>query len=340
MKHRLVLLAATTCAACSAGAPSADPTPTPVALVSLATAQAGALAQEVTLYGVAEGGAGGRAALSAPAEAIVTRVLAPVGTPVSAGDVVVQLAPSPTTRLDVVKASSDARAADAAYARARRLRGDGLVGDAEVEAARAAAASADATRASLGARAAALTLRAPAAGFVESVPVNPGDTVQLGALVATIARPGDLRGRFGADPAVARALRSGTAVRISATKGRAEFAVPIQSVSPLVDPTTRLASVFVRLPAQAGIGVGETLSGNVAVGAPTGMPTVPYPALLDDGGQPFVFVVMRGTARRRDVAVGAVQGDRVAIVKGIRLGDRVVTQGGTAVEDGMKVRTK
>jgi RND family efflux transporter MFP subunit len=336
----LILLALLGCAACSGGTSADETTPTPVALVTLARAQRGAVAQDVTLYGIAEGGAGAKATLSAPAEAIVARIVAPVGTQVSAGDVIVQLAASPTTRLDIVKASNDALTADAAYARARRLRADGLVGDAEVETARAAAAAADATRASLGGRAGALTLRAPSAGFVETIPVNPGDTVQPGAVVATITRPGDLRGRFGADPAVARALHRGAAVMIAATKGRPAFAVPVETVTPVVDPTTRLASVFVRLPAQAGLGVGETLTGSVAVNTSGDVPTIPYPALLDDGGQPYVYVVAGTVAHRRDVVVGATQGDRVAILKGVRGGDAVVTQGGTAVEDGMKVRTR
>ncbi|CAM3282696.1 Efflux RND transporter periplasmic adaptor subunit [Sphingomonas antarctica] len=336
----LTLLALLSCAACSSGPTADEAEPAPAALVALARADQGNLAQDVIIYGVAEGGAGAKASLSAPAEAIVSRIVAPVGTRVSAGDIVVQLSASPTTRLDIVKASTDARAADAAYARARRLRTDGLVGNAELEAARAAAAAADATRASLGGRAGALTLRASSAGFVETIPVNPGDTVQAGAVVATIARPGDLRGRFGADPAVARALHRGEGVMIAATKGRAAFTVPVDAVTPVVDPATRLASIFVRIPAQVGLAVGETLTGSVAVSSSNNMPTIPYAALLDDGGQPYVYIVKANVAHRHDVVVGATQGDRVSIVKGVGQGDTVVTQGGTAVEDGMKVRTQ
>jgi len=35
-----------------------------------------------------------------------------------------------------------------------------------------------------------------------------------------------------------------------------------------------------------------------------------------------------------------VAGDRVAITRGLGTGDQVVTEGGTALEDGMKVRIK
>lgn len=326
--------------ACSGGGAANDQAPAPTALVALGRADNGAIDQTVTLYGVVQAGAAGMQVLSTPAEAIVRRIVAPVGSQVSRGQIVVELAPAPNTKLDLAKASADARTADAAYARAKRLRADGLVSDAEVETARAAAASADATRASLSGRANGLTLKATAAGYVQSIAANPGDLVAAGTTIATIAHAGDVRAQFGADPAVARALHASTPIRIEATAGRPAFSVPISSVNPGVDPQTRLASVFAKLPASAGLAIGETLQGTVAVSESGGGVTVPYAALLDDGGQPYVFVVASGVAHRHDVVIGPVSGERVAITKGMKLGENVVTTGGTAVEDGMKVRTK
>lgn len=339
MKATPLLFTLLTCAACSRTGPE-ETAPAPVALVSLARVETGSIGRREIVYGVAEGGAASKAVLTAPAEAIVTRIVAPAGTRVRAGDVIALLSATPATRLDIVKAAADARAADAALARVARLRADGLTSDAEVEAARAAAATADATRASLTARAGALTLRAPAAGFVEAVAGNPGDTIQPGATIATIARGGDLRARFGVDPATARTIRPGTPLAIAATGGRAGFTVAMQSVEPVVDPATRLAAMFATLPARAGIGVGEALTASILTAGGGTAPTIPYAALLDDGGQPYVFVVRNGVARRRDVAVGATGGDRVEVTRGVAAGDSVVTAGGTAVEDGMRVRTR
>ncbi|MCL6305272.1 HlyD family secretion protein, partial [Streptococcus agalactiae] len=91
---------------------------------------------------------------------------------------------------------------------------DGLVGNAEVEQARAAAATAGATRSSLAQRTASLALTAPSAGIVQAVTGSPGDLVQPGASIATIVRDGDVRARFGIDPAIARSLRPGQPIRI------------------------------------------------------------------------------------------------------------------------------
>jgi RND family efflux transporter MFP subunit len=341
MKAGLALTLAILLTACGSGEDTADSEAKPVALVALAPAQQGAVDETLTVYGAVEAGAMGKHVLAAPAEATVVAIEAPVGTRVGAGQVVVRLAPSPTSKLDYAKAATDAATAQAAYARAQRLRADGLVSDADVETARAAAQSAGATRASLGARNGALTLRAPTAGFVESVASAPGDLVAPGTAVASIAGSGNLRARFGIDSAQASRVRPGMVLRVTPPSG-ISFSAPVLSVDPVVDPTTKLASLFVNVPAGSGIGTNSALNGQLDLGSTGGGAalTIPYGALLDDAGQPYVFVVAKGVAHRRDVETGAVSGDRIVIVKGVKPGDQVVTEGGTALEDGMQVRTK
>lgn len=332
----MILLAVGGCSATGT-----TPETTPEALVTLAPARAGAVDEELTLYGAVENGSFGRHVLAAPTEAVLVAVLAPVGSAVAAGQPIAQLAASPTAKLDLTKAASDAQAAAAAAARAERLRADGLASDADVETARAAARSSGATRASLAARNAGLLLRAPAAGHVETIGFAAGDLVPAGGAVATLAGSGTLRGRFGVDPAVARRLHAGQAITITTPGATAPVAVAIVSVDPVVDPQTRLASAYVALPAGAGLGAGAVLTGQVALPADAGAAiTAPYAALLDDAGQPYVFTVKAGVAHRRDVQIGPVGGDRVAIVKGLTAGEQLVTAGGTALEDGMKVRTR
>jgi RND family efflux transporter MFP subunit len=337
--RRLFFLALAALAACSGGQqPPASPEPT--ALVRLAAAQPASIRATVRIYGTADAGAEGTAILTAPEEAVVMAVMAPVGSAVARGQVVARLAPGPTSRLDLARAETDARAAQLAYARTQRLRGDGLVGNAEVEAARAAAQSAGATRANLAQRGGGLVLRAPVAGHVQAVSASLGSLVQAGTPVVTIVGAGGLRGRFGVDPALARRIPSGATVTITPSGGGVPFAVPVLAVDPAVDPATRLASVFVRLPAAAGIGAGEPLTGDLSVTDAGASPTIPYAALLDEGGQAFVFVIARGKAVRRNVIVGSSDGQRVAILSGLRSGEPVVVAGGTALEDGMRVRTR
>lgn len=336
MKTCLSLASLVLLAGCG-GAGDATKVPDPVAEVRTAPAQLGASDDRITAYGVTEAGPGTERSISTPAEAIVSVVLAPTGTAVGNGQGVVVLVPTPATRAALIKASSDLQAARAAYARAQRLRADGLVSDADVETARAAAVSARAA-ATMGIGAGGLTLRAPAGGTVQGLTVRPGDQVAAGTTIATIGGKGEVRARFGIDPSLAARVHPGMPVEVSPATGGASVTVPVVGVDPQVDATTRLASAFVRLPGGRNLSAGETMRATLSIGAASSAISVPYAALLDDGGRSFVFVVKGGVAREREVSPGNSDGDRIQILKGLNPGDRVVTEGGTALEDGMKVR--
>lgn len=338
---RLILIATLLAAACSGGASQdSAPAAAPVALVKLAQASTGDIAQSVTLYGEIERGGDSQIVLSAPAEAKVLAIDAPAGSAVAAGQMIARLQASPASEAQFRAASADATAASQALARAQRLRADGLASDADVEAARSRAAAASALMTSFTERNANLALRAPHAGFVDSTGASAGDLVQAGAAIATLTRAGAVRARFGIDPAQARSLAAGSPIEIHPGDGSPPFVVPIASISPVAHVQTRLASLLVTIPAQQGLAAGQPLSARVVTRASRAAVTVPYAALLDDGGQPFVFVVKAGVARRSDVTVGASDTARVAILSGVTDGDSVVTEGTTGVEDGMKVRTR
>ena len=336
MTRQLCLSALLLIAGCRA-APQED-MPTPVALVKTAPVETGSATDALIVYGAAEAGPGGERSLSAPAEAILVSILAPNGTAVSVGQVVATLRPSPTSQLDFARARSDVLAANSVLARARRLRSDGLVSDAEVETARAAATNANATRDSLASRSGGLVLRAPVSGTVQALSARPGDVIAAGAVVATIAARGNLRARFGIDPVLAQRVRPGQTIQIAPVAGGAAIDARVVGVDPQVDAITRLASVFAQLPGGSVLAPGEPLRGTLAVGATSTGAMIPYGALLDDGGRSYVFVVRNGVAKVQDVTPGNSAGERIAILKGLASGDRVVTEGGTALEDGMKVR--
>lgn len=327
-------------AGCSGSSGETNTGDEPAALVSLAKAGTGDIAQSITLFGEIERGGDSQIVLAAPVEATVLRIEAPSGSAVVAGQAIARLKASPASLAQYRAASADAVAAGEALARAQRLRADGLGSDAEVEGARARSAAASALLASFKERNAALVLRAPHAGFVDSTGASAGDLVQPGAVVATLSRTGGAKARFGIDPSQARGLATGMPLEIHPGDGSLPFSAPILSISPVAHAQTRLASILVDIPASQGLAAGQPLSARAVIQSSRAAVTIPYGALLDDGGQPFVFVVNGGKAHRRDVRIGASDSKAVAVLEGLRDGDLVVTAGGTAVEDGMKVRTR
>lgn len=309
----------------------------PQALVTLAPVKQQNIGETVTLYGAADAGPSGKASLVAPIEARLVAIEAPTGSAVRQGQAIVRLAPGPIATADISKARSDAQSAYAAYARAIRLRADGLVSDADVETARAAKTAATATLASLTLQN--LTLRSPLPGHVETINGVPGDLIPAGTAIVSISGNGAARARFGVDPGLVHHLRPGAPILVSGA-GMVETQARLTAVDPTVDPQTKLASAYAALPSKGQWQVGETLTGKATLTGANASLVIPYAALLDDGGQPFVFVVAKGIANRHDVITGPTDGSIVAISKGLSTGDKVVVAGGTALEDGMKVRLK
>ncbi len=318
--------------------PVAQPDSPPSALVSVATATRGVVSETLTVYGDVAADPSGQRALVAPVEAVIATIAAPLGSRVQAGSVVAKLSPSPATQVIIAQAAATAGQADAAVERARRLRADGLASDADVEATRAAATSADAALASLRGRG--LALSSPIAGTVTRVGFATGDLVPLGAAVAVVTADGDVRARFGIDPLLARMVSPGDPIRVTPTSGGAVLTQNVDAIDPVVDPVTRLASIIAIIPGTAKLAPGEPLQGDITVSRTKDGISIPYEAVLNDGGQLYVYTVTGGIAHRTDIITGGQDGDRIAILSGISEGDEVVTAGAAAVSDGLAVRTQ
>jgi RND family efflux transporter MFP subunit len=340
IKPQFALCALFLVTACSSETPPLDKESEPVALVKIARAQTGTSAASLLLYGAVEAVPGSERALISPSEAILSSIVAPNGTAVCIGQVIAVLRASPTTRLELKRARIDLASANSAYARARRLRADGLVSDAEVETTRAAVASAQALQSSLGARAAGLALQAPIAGTVQALTAKPGELIAASATVATIAARGNARARFGVEPAIAQRASAGMAIKIEPLGGGSRIDAVVTGVDQQIDPQTRLAALYARLPSLMNAAPGQPLRATLFVGGAVTGVAIPHVALLDDGGKPYVFMIEKDVAHRRDLVLGNSLGDMIAITSGVSSGEAVVIDGGTALKNESKVRFK
>jgi len=97
----------------------------------------------------------------------------------------------------------------------------------------------------------------------------------------------------------------------------------------VVDEQSRAATaVFAVNNASGDLKLGMQANLRLGVGQKSTMLLVPRDSILDNEGKKIVYVLRTGEEfERRDVVVGDEYGDRVAIVTGVKPGERVVTQG-------------
>ena len=67
---------------------------------------------------------------------------------------------------------------------------------------------------------------------------------------------------------------------------------------------------------------------------------VPKAAVQTESGQTLVYVVRGDTAERRAVRVGGTDGDRLEVLAGLAMGDRVILTPPRDIRDGSKIAIK
>ena len=309
------------------------------AQTALATAEP--FTEAIDAIGSVDVRAGHSAALSAPAPALVARVLVAAGEHVAEGQPLVELDPS-TFQAATQSAEAALSAAQQAWERADRLAREGIVSRREVEqaAAELARARADAVAARRTERLA--VLRAPIAGVVTRMSASLGAAADPGQPLVEIADPSALDILLSVTPQAAARIRRGAAVWLRSAGGSSGIALgtgTVVDVAGIVDTVSRSVAVRVRPRAtDRPLRIGETLYGRITLATRPGAIVVPLAALVPEGETFRVFVVdAAGLAHARTVAVGG-RTDRVAeITSGLAAGERVVTEGAYGVEDSAKI---
>jgi RND family efflux transporter MFP subunit len=250
----------------------------------------------------------------------------------------------------LVKARADAARAEALYRDRALTRPDY---DAATAGLAAAAARSAAARAQL--QAAALTLRdgalvAPADGVVLARNVELGTLAGVGTTAFTLADLTRVKAVFGVPDHVVQRVTVGTPLVVTSDVfGPAEFPGRVTAVSPAADAHSRVFNVEVTIPnadrrLKAGMIASVEVPGGDAAPASAGVPTIPVAAVVKSpkaGG--FAVFVIQGaeegaTARARDVSLGTIAGNQVAVLSGLQVGERVIVSGASLLTDGDRVR--
>ena len=173
--------------------------------------------------------------------------------------------------------------------------------------------------------------------------------IELGALVGpsvnamSMADLSSVKASLGVPDVVAVHLKRGEALSIfvEALPAR-EFRGIVTAVAAVADRNTRLFQVQLTLPNLQALlkpGMIATLS----MGGPGKVKpvlVVPLSAVVRprEGSSGFAVMVLEGDqAHRRAVTLGNTYGDRIALVQGVKLGERVVVSGATLIAEGDSV---
>ena len=192
------------------------------------------------------------------------------------------------------------------------------------------------------------SLRSPLNGVVLEKSIEKGTLVSSGDKAFVVADTSSVKAVFGvADIAVAEMkLGSKLSVESESMPGK-EFQGQITSVFPAADSKNRAFNVEVTI-ANPEYLLRPNMIVSLRVGTQQAMTpqlVVPLNAVIKSksnaNGYAVVVVTEEGgrqVARLRDVKLGESFGNAVAVAEGLKQGDRVITTGGTMVNDGDQVK--
>jgi len=280
----------------------------------------------------------------------ISELLANVGDAVKRGQPLARLV-STTVEVEIAQLRASIADAEATLAdarsnaeRARQLDRTGAISAQQVDqlqtAERTATARLDVARARLRAeeiRLANTQVLAPDDGIVAARSGMLGAVVQPGQELFRLIRQGRLEWRAEVVAADLGRVKPGQKVQVRAASG-ASAEGRVRVVSPTVDPQTRMAIVYVDLPAGSAARAGMFASGEFNLGGGT-VSTLPQSAVLRREGFDYVFVLEADDkVRLTKVDVGRRHADRIELRSPLPAGARLVASGLGFLNDGDRVR--
>lgn len=305
----------------------------------LATAQS--FAETVGAIGAVEARAGHFASLSAPAPTRVANVLVSAGTPVTKGQVLIELEQS-GFQSAFKSAQAALTSAQASRDRMQRLVDQGITPRRELDLAVAEYAKADADLVAARRLVELSVLRAPIAGVVTRMTAAVGASADPSQVLVEIADPTALDVVLTVQPADAARIKAHDKVVLHSGQRASDELVgsgEVVDVAGVVDSASRSVAVRVHaVAAKRSLRIGETLFGEITIATRPRAIMVPLAALVPDADGFKVFIVDSASiAHARPVKVGGKTDALAEILDGVNVGERVVTVGAFGVEDGARI---
>ena len=183
-------------------------------------------------------------------------------------------------------------------------------------------------------------VRARVSGTITALPLDRGDAVGPTVPVATIGDLNDLQVVAAIPERFISRIRVGMEAEIylEAWPGHA---IPLQvsEVDPVVDASSRTLEIKMDIPSGENIAkAGMYAEVRLTTDEKDDVVKIPADTVLRRLGETFVFVVNGERAEKRLVVPGITLEGIVEIIEGLDAGEKVVYQGQTLLEDGVKVR--
>ncbi len=330
----------------SGGTPAADESENsdgPVASVTLAPIKQKSITDVVTAYGSVITQPGKSHAVSVAYETRVRHVLVAPGQPVTKGQPLVEIDPSPQTQLQLAQARSAADAAQKELDQTQQKFNLKLATNQDLNQAKKNAENAQLQLQTLEQQgaASAQVVKAEMDGLVGKVDVQDGQIVQPGSPLVELVQENEIEVKLGVEPEDAVHVAVGQPVALFRvhTTGTPPITGRVRLITQRVDPDTRLVDVYVSLPDEKELWLDSYFRGELKTQTHDAL-VVPRSAVLPAGDGYVLYTVKDQRAVAHQVQIGIQNAKETEIIASdLKAGEPVVVRGNYELSDGMAVTT-
>ncbi len=269
---------------------------------------------------------------------VALQVLVEEGQHVKAGQVLVRL-DADRARLQVAQSAAQLRKLEANYARARQLEAQQMVSANDLDQLRFDLENARAVNRLADLELSYTQVTAPISGVIASRSIKPGNFVQINSPIFRIVDAGRLEATLNVPEREVAKLKPGQVVELTADAlpGK-RFTGEVDRVSPVVDTGTGTFRVVAAFEGNGELQPGMFGRLSINYDQRADALVLPRTALIEDGGEPSVYVIRDNVASRVALKLGYSEGAWVEVRDGLKAGDAVVVAGKAALREGSTVQ--
>lgn len=271
------------------------------------------------------------------AQAVITAIYVKVGDHVNKGQALVQLDNS-VLKQNIAQAQTQADLMKTLFERQKNLWDQKIGTEVQYLQAQSNMQSAQKQVASLREQSDMYRIVSPISGTVDQMDLKLGQAASPATTFIRIVNTDYLKVKADVPESYSSNIKLGDKVNVVVPDANDSLMAKVTFAGKVIDPSSRSFPIEIQLPGRKTLRPNMTVVLKIADYSKSNAIVVPINAIQKSENGDYVFINVNNTAKKKLVTEGASYGGNVEIKTGLNVGDKLITDGSTEVEDGDKVK--
>ncbi|MES2279409.1 MAG: efflux RND transporter periplasmic adaptor subunit [Bacteroidota bacterium] len=270
-------------------------------------------------------------------QATITNIYVKPGQHVSTGQVLVQLDNS-VLKQQIAQVEANVNLAGTVYQRQKNLWDQKIGTEVQFLQAKANYDAGQKQLAGVREQSAMYTIKSPISGTVDQMDLKLGQVATPGQTGIRIVNADVLKVKADVPESYSGVVAQGNKVQILVPDANDSLVTNLTFAAKVIDPTSRSFAIEVKLPERKTLRPNMTAILKIASYTKNAAIVIPVKAIQKSETGDFVFVNNNGVAKKVIVKAGETYGGQTEILSGLKVGDALVTDGASDLEDGDRIK--